>query len=167
MKAALDYSNISEIAKAYAAGIIDGEGCIKIFRVSAKALGRKSPRYQLQVQVGMTEIVAIQFLYNTFGGQIYDHPRPISYQHNMRDQKRWYICSRQAGRFVQLILPYLLIKKLHGKLVIDFMKLGAADVLKEQAYIQSRFLNRRGYKNHEMTCEEHGEMIKREIDENS
>lgn len=88
---------------AYAAGIVDGEGSIDIFKVSSKG---KNCRYALRVVVGTTDEWLSQFLHNSFGGFTYFSPRLPH-----RGIWYWQITSRKAADFLNLITPYLQIKK--------------------------------------------------------
>jgi|SRR3990167_411274 len=132
---------MNETDLSYAAGIIDGEGCIKICRVKADQLKRHFDRFQLQVQVDMVSEEVVEWLYKTFGGKIYDHKRKNS---KWRDSKRWYIVSQQGGKFLELILPYLKIKHRNAELSIEFLKLPAKDLRKVDFYNENKQLNRRG-----------------------
>lgn len=129
---------------AYAAGIIDGEGCIKICRVAAARLHRNFDRYQLQVQVDMVNRTVIDFLYNLFGGKIYFHKKR---RVNCNNSWRWYIVSQLGGVFLEKILPYLTIKKEHAINAVEFLKLPRKSPLKEVHYQKSRHLNKRGVHN--------------------
>lgn len=127
---------------AYAAGIIDGEGSIKIFRVSAEKLNRNFDRFQLQVQVDMVKTNAVYWLQKIFGGNIYEHKRKNHL--NWNDSKRWYIVSQRAGIFLKQILPYLKVKKQHAELAIYFLTLPPKDIKKIKCWEQNRILNKVG-----------------------
>lgn len=102
---------------AYAAGIIDGEGCITIL---CRLPNRKNPKharsYQPAVIVAMNDPEPIDFL---------EHYFPASQTSTKRGYKihhRWSIWSLKAIFFLQNILPYLKVKKMQAQLVIEFQQ---------------------------------------------
>ena len=135
---------LKQVDLAYAAGIIDGEGCIKIFRVPAAQLKRNFDRYSLQVQVDMVNPAAIQWLQDKFGGKVYDHIRDHIKHPTWNNSKGWYIYSQQAGVFLNKILPYLLVRVEQAKIALDFLKLPPKSELKQVAWENNRKLNKRG-----------------------
>lgn len=133
---------MEQVDLAYAAGIIDGEGSIKIFKIKADYLKRKTDRYQLQVQVDMVDPKAVTWLQQMFGGKLYDHKRKP--ETNWRDSKRWYIVTQQAGKFLEKILPYMKVKSIHARLAIDFLKLPPKHPDKHLFWERNKELNRIG-----------------------
>lgn len=88
--------------KAYAAGIIDGEGCIT---------GNRSG---LRVVVSTTTVEMVEWLEERFGGAICTMRK----QPPRRDQWQWSIYGRNASRFLDTILPYLVVKRDQAELGI-------------------------------------------------
>jgi len=94
---------------AYCAGIIDGEGCIRIKR-SEYHMGKGdmiSPEFSEQVQVKMTTIEAINVLNGLF-------PSSIILQENEHGRKKsylWTLTSKRAYAFLVTISPYLRVKQ--------------------------------------------------------
>jgi len=99
---------------AYTAGIVDGEGCIRIYKSSRK--GHKYLDYVLRVDVTNTEIWLCQWLRFAFGGTVHKHG---SLPH-CKLCWSWVIQAKAAGEFLQLILPYLNIKRPQAELGIKF-----------------------------------------------
>lgn len=90
---------------AYAAGIIDGEGCINIDK-------DHRGHYRLHVIVCTTDEWLVIWLKLGFGG--------CAWAVRKRRQWRWEICYRKGAAFLQLILPYLQLKGAQAELAIRF-----------------------------------------------
>lgn len=96
---------------AYTAGIIDGEGCIGIYPQQKKW-------FRLNVTVSNTNEWLIQWFKFNYGGHITSYP-----EHGTRKDKWvWEIWTKQAGKFLELIIPYLKIKKPQAELAIRFQQ---------------------------------------------
>ena len=78
----------------YLAGIIDGEGCVKINR-------------QARCEITNTSKELIDWLYNTFGGHTYTTKQITS----RKLQYRWVLRKLEIKKLLPLVLPYLKIKK--------------------------------------------------------
>jgi len=136
---------------AYVAGIIDGEGSIGLHKNTQK----KNPSYTVTVYVGNTNEWLIQFLKMQFGGYITTSSQP-----NPRAKPiwRWEIRARKAYKFLELILPYLQMKRPQAELAIEFQARRQkflhlkpeAKVLDEANIILMRSYNQRGIKNKEV-----------------
>lgn len=100
---------------AYTAGIIDGEGCISIH----KSMNRNSYRRAIHISVGNTNPWLINWLEFNFGGssRIY-HPKNSKW----KDSWQWELSAKQAGEFLEMILPYLKLKRAQAELAIQFQK---------------------------------------------
>lgn len=117
----------TEIEKAYAAGIVDGEGCI-----FADARKRTSPAekdrnryagsviYRFGVKVNMTNPEAVDFLREKFGGSV---SLLKQQRKNWRPQFCFRVEQRKAVRFLKLVLPYLRVKNKEAELVIRLASL--------------------------------------------
>ncbi len=127
---------------AYAAGIIDGEGCICITHHSGRY-------YELGISVTTTDTILTKWLSGTFGGNIHNHqaPRP-----HCKASYRWALSARKAEHFIGLILPFLKLKKSRAKLGLEFQSrkhrsrwLSEDDVAKNKEYFElMKSLNKRG-----------------------
>ena len=97
---------------AYAAGVIDGEGCLGIYP-------RKSRRdgvYTSIIKVEMCETECLDFLQELFGGHRTAH-RPKAYpKHRILHQ--WAVSATLASDCAELILPYLRIKRKQAENII-------------------------------------------------
>jgi len=106
----------NETDLAYAAGIIDGEGCISIYRNTCKTcvIGF---RYSLVVRVGMKSKQIPLWLHQSFGGSFHEY---INLGFGDSLMYCWSLGSREARDFLLKILPYLRLKKEHAELAIQF-----------------------------------------------
>ena len=109
---------ITEPNKAYIAGIIDGEGSISI--VSNNTKGKKGlyPSTYIKISVGSSSKDLIDFLVKLLGGCSYKEKN----KQNRKRFWRWSLSSNQAANFIQIIVPYLIIKKHQANLAIEFYK---------------------------------------------
>ena len=94
---------------AYIAGIIDGEGCIMIHS------------NLVRVAVKNTNEWLIKFLKMNFGGCL------VYQKHSWGNPRSkpiwsWQVDTKKACEFLQLILPYLQIKRPQAELVLSFQK---------------------------------------------
>jgi len=110
-----------EIA-AYAAGLFDGEGCIRITRTIPKP---KSPQsrnhnfcYTLYISVAMTDPSPIKFLKKHFSGST----RPVKNRKPgvWRPLYCWWTWGKFAIPFLKIVYPYCLIKKEQIENAIEF-----------------------------------------------
>lgn len=100
---------------AYAAGIVDGEGCIVAKRSAVKFRG--FPAYSLSVIVGMADPEAVDWLKGTFGGYIYGYDQKGA---GKRPMHRWMLSGLRCQYFLKLLLPYLKVKRDQAEVAIGF-----------------------------------------------
>lgn len=95
----------------WAAGFIDGEGCIRISHKVRVSVLQVDPRPLIQLQV-------------LFGGSIRIN------RHSTGPKRRriyvWEIGSRQARTMLEQILPFLIVKKDQAELALEHDKFGRA-----------------------------------------
>lgn len=104
---------------AYCAGLIDGEGCIRIKRTKAyKCQDRKTPGYHAVIQVRMVEEGAIKFLSETLGGW-YFKERPSE----RRPLYCWQVSDAGAEKIIRTVEPLLIVKRQQARLVIGLREL--------------------------------------------
>ncbi|MHC1636323.1 MAG: sigma factor-like helix-turn-helix DNA-binding protein [Candidatus Methanospirareceae archaeon] len=96
---------------AYLAGIVDGEGSIRLHRRRRKSIG-----YGLEVVVTNTNRELIDWLYTNFKGYIEKHER----EGNHKTTYKWTVRGINAYRLLKKMLPYLIIKKPQAELGIKF-----------------------------------------------
>lgn len=107
-----------ELSIEYVAGIIDGEGCINIYKESRQ----KRTYYNVRVQVGMADPLIPALLHKQFGGQL----NIINYKKsniNARDNNLWCIKTKQAEIFLETVIDHLILKKEQAKLALELRSL--------------------------------------------
>lgn len=111
---------------AYIAGIVDGEGSIMIQRQCSESFmaqraksGCFHPHYAVGIRIGMCERVALDLIVDELGIGSVCEEKPY---HHKRPMFRWMIRSKQeVCDFLNLILPYLRVKKKQAELALKFM----------------------------------------------
>lgn len=98
----------------YAAGIIDGEGCIGIHKHGKHKGG--TVIYGVRVIVGNTDRRLVEFLKDNFGGS-FSKRKVVG---NRKKAYAWELSSNLAANFLRIIYPYLLLKQKQAKICIDF-----------------------------------------------
>ena len=99
----------------YAAGIIDGEGCISINKFSPSKPSL-SPRYTPLVFVGNTQRLLVEWLLRHFGGTI--QTRPGNARH--RDCFIWVLPGPRARAFIAALRPYLMLKGSQADVLLEY-----------------------------------------------
>ena len=109
-------STLTNELKAYLAGIFDGEGSIHINKTSSphclKLWQRISPNYSLNCGVTNSHFGILELFKNNFGGGIYDRKA-----HRVYDYR---IDKIIAKNMLEILLPYLIIKKEQAKIAVEF-----------------------------------------------
>lgn len=94
-----------DVFAAYAAGLVDGEGCVRLNRCRR---GNRV-RYYPHVIVGLVTKEPLEKLKQVFGGSL------LLRRHSKHFGKRslwiWTVSCRSAERFLEVIVPYLLVKR--------------------------------------------------------
>ena len=109
----------TETELAWAAGFIDGEGCIHV-RVSmpTETSRQRSPHYALALQVSNTNRQAIDRIHQMFGfGSVRSHHRENP---KWTTAYVWYCMSKNAGTVLRLIQPYVFAKKAELEVGLEF-----------------------------------------------
>ena len=138
-------SQLVDVPAIYAAGLVDGEGCIRISKYASGVT------YKLCVFVKMVDKGAIDYLVTYFGGSIYFQNSTNS-KHN--STYLWQLYSQKAGTFLTRIYPYLQVKRRQAELGIicagtaEYSNSGyiPEDVmdLRESCFQEMTKLNKRG-----------------------
>lgn len=110
-----EQDNISETELAYAAGLIDGEGCIRIAKLSPRSCVKEG-QYGLTVNCSNTHYGVLEWIKELFGGHITGKPR--SEKHSLC--WCWMISGKRAADFLLLIEPYMKIKKREAQIAMMF-----------------------------------------------
>lgn len=142
-----------DVDRAYAAGLVDGEGSIRITRRgnnggSAFRIGQ----YTLIVEMTNTSLPMIEWMVARFGGSVsYGKAKP---SRNAREKWHWRVAANKALYVLDSIWPYLITKRTQAKLGRRFQRYaqyaGRArtdkiDQLHQRFYTELKRLNARGY----------------------
>jgi len=101
---------------AYAAGIIDGEGCIGLYEKAGKHISSFRP----SLVIAMNDVQVMQWFHRTYGGRLTEHIRKDT---KAEDGYRWCLDVRPPlVLLLTSLLPYLKTKHLQASIVIDFCK---------------------------------------------
>ncbi len=104
---------------AYVAGIIDGEGCI-----SFSGNPTKSSHYNyILVQVVNTNEWLIRWLHMAFGGRFHLRKDKREKAKGWKPTYQWSIGSMDALKFLELVYPYLKIKKPQAEIAIKYLEM--------------------------------------------
>jgi hypothetical protein len=134
---------LSEYDLAYAAGLIDGEGCIGIYPNSHNG------NYQLRLSVEMTDKIGLSVLWRLFGGKWYYKkavaPRKARYV--------WMTFNREAASACKALRPYLRVKakQVDNVLTADWLSFYKRKMsleqqaIRKQVWLKNKELNSRGY----------------------
>ena len=100
----------------YLAGIIDGEGTIRIGLSNKDSRGNVQKCFYASISVGMTDYKVIKLLSDTFGSSV----RKESVL-NRKLMFRWGTSGNKVvPKIIEKIIPYLIVKKEQAELVIKF-----------------------------------------------
>jgi len=107
---------------AYWAGIFDGEGCVML--AVCQRAGCARPQVSLKVAVSNTHRGVIEELVLAFpppsGRVINSYLGGPKDQVRRRQQYKWERSGMSAYRFLQMLLPYLIVKQEQAQLAIEF-----------------------------------------------
>lgn len=92
---------------AYAAGMIDGEGCV--------TLARFGGYFSTQLTMAQVDRIPLDWLRMHFGGSVH-----LGFRGNNRCRPafKWVLSSRQVRRTLPAVLPYLIVKRRHAEIVL-------------------------------------------------
>jgi len=103
---------ISSELCAYAAGFVDGEGCI--------CFTRRKYGYYPVIQVSNTNKDVLDFLVMVFGGKV---GKKSDNTDKWKAQYVWRLFGPRAVEFLRLIHPYLLVKRTQAETVFQWREL--------------------------------------------
>lgn len=106
---------IKNLSLEYIAGLLDGEGCITIEK--SKRKGKRNFSFDLRVTIVNKCKKVLELIHQQFNGSLIprNHTKP---QHSIC--WTWTITSNKAKEFLNLILPFMVIKKEEAKVAIEF-----------------------------------------------
>jgi hypothetical protein len=103
---------------AYLAGIIDGEGSLMLWmNKKTKVRGQ----FNLRVNVSTTDKILMDWLFENFGGTIYEMNAPSrKAKSHWKQQWIWQVNRPQILQLLKEIYPFLIIKKERCEIAIKF-----------------------------------------------
>lgn len=113
-------SVITETNLAWAAGFIDGEGCIALCHHNQVIKGKSYESYPLRLSVSNTDLRCLERLKGMFGGSINRANRAARPHH--KPCWSWYCQAAKAENALIALLPYLFSKKEQAELGITSRK---------------------------------------------
>lgn len=110
-----DLSDVDRDFVIYAAGLFDGEGCI--------TTGKNGDHIHIVLTVKMTDESIVHLFYEKFGGCFYSIP-----ENRLTNRKalfQWMLkVSDSVLGVLDLMLPYLRVKREQAELAVSFLRLG-------------------------------------------
>lgn len=104
--------SLTETEKAYAAGLIDGEGCIRVAKSNRKRTNGAEGRmmvYYMTVQVNSTTKPLVDFLRERWGGSL--TALAGSEAMNRKPKWHWQVSASIAAKLLEDVYPFLVVKK--------------------------------------------------------
>lgn len=98
---------LSETDKAYAAGLVDGEGCVSSYYNSGV--------FEVRVVIAMTALGVIEWLHSTFGGDL--RLKQVR-NTNHKQVYIWQLRAKECIPFLEAVLPYLKLKAKQAEIVM-------------------------------------------------
>lgn len=102
---------------AYAAGFLDGEGCIKIAKRNPR--NGRSANYSLLVSITQKDGRPVDWLFGNFGGVVYLKNKKTDGSNWIYE---WRSTDTGAYKFLKSVVPFLLVKKEQAELAIQFQE---------------------------------------------
>ena len=112
--------DISDTDLAWAAGFIDGEGCIALVHHKQNIKGKVYESFVLRLSVANTDALCLDRLKTMFGGSINSSNRASRPHH--KPCWVWYCQSAKAEVALQKLMPFLFSKKTQAQLGITSRK---------------------------------------------
>lgn len=101
----------------YAAGFVDGEGCIRISKRNPR--NGRSTSYNLLVMVTQKDGEIMDWFYGNFGGMVYLKNKDTYGSDWIYE---WRLNELQAYKFLKELLPFLRYKRKQAELAIQFQE---------------------------------------------
>jgi len=128
------FGQFSPTDLAYLAGIVDGEGTVTVLvNYNAKTGGQGAT---CKIMVPNTYEPLIVWLADTFGGRISRYGKIRSAKH--KQLYMWYVSATRSAQLLELILPYLKIKRRQAEIVIAVHKLRGKPMAGKQGKVLSK-----------------------------
>ena len=140
-------AELAMVELAYAAGILDGEGCVSLEKANGRP-NKRGYRISLFATISNTNKPLLQWLKDKFGGQVKQYKKRVG----RKTCWVWRICAKQAAEFLEAVRPYLIVKLSEVDLALEFQKekvIGQSltdtqDELQVSQYLKMRELKKEG-----------------------
>jgi len=137
---------------AYMAGLIDGEGCISIYRFPSTSRIKRNT-YNMILRIGNTSKDMIDWINNNYEGSIHKQKRDEGY----KDSFLWSTGAKSAEKILRKTKRYMVSKKGHVKIALQFRETfrngncrngynKEDEIIREYCYQSMKILNHRGKK---------------------
>lgn len=103
---------VSEVDLAYMAGLVDGEGCIRIQKCKNT--------YSLYLRIGMKDSIALKMFRDAFGGSVFERDRFYKQFSKRFRIFEWTVVCGRAAFVLKSIIRHLRIKRPQAELAIRF-----------------------------------------------
>ena len=115
---------ITDLEKAYFAGMIDGDGCISITKSPKKVAGKTRHYHQAYIILSQSTKSYLEYWKEKIGfGSVYE--KKSSSKDVIKSRLKHYqfrVPSKKACNVAEMILPYLLLKRRQAELIIELGK---------------------------------------------
>jgi len=121
----LAFRQLSDVEKAYIAGLFDGEAA---FMITTNKAGKCSRGfiYSARIVIQMTNKQVLQYLHRLLRGTLQTLHSPSLKKMPVPHKKTMYrltLCGNKTRLLLPQILPYLIVKKQHGRLLLEATEL--------------------------------------------
>ena len=116
----------------YFAGFFDGEGCIAILRHATLVPPAVNLRYFMVITVTNTHQGIMEWLHQTFGGNIKRYKRTTQ-QPTHADAWKWTAMSQDAAHILRAVLPYLKVKYAQAEVALEFQDIVSSTLTRSYA----------------------------------
>lgn len=140
---------LSDVQAAWLAGLIDGEGCLGIWRERRKG-NTSGYRYRASVQIANTNRALLDMIASVLPGTIQMKDARVKKGHKPLYQ--FYLYARCVGPVLERVAPFLVIKKEQARVLMRFrettenapVRASQDHEILDALYQQNRALNKRG-----------------------
>lgn len=106
--------SLTELEKAYLAGIVDGEGSVTVFHQA------NTGGFQLRVSICSTSRSFIEWLSEKLGKNIFTDTHKYRKGSKVKDLYQVNTHGNEAQDLLRQLLPYMIIKKNHALISLEF-----------------------------------------------
>jgi len=126
----------------YVAGFFDGEGCVCISKSKRKNWEYQTRylEYVFSVGIGNTYFPILYFLKDRFGGSLHLNLSGKRKKATYKPFLQWNISGRKAKRFLEQILPFLIVKKSQAEIGIAFQEFKSFCKVNRKKDISGRYI---------------------------